>query len=145
MRPVASDPSLLWRVRRDAAGQTVIATHFDHGRAAYGDARDVAQRYIDSLVESSLRSRQARELSLQVRQKYVQTDDQRALNATYAFFVGSVIPQYPTATVAQFADTVDRLSATNPQIRDLSQLLDNFACPDRDRPPAGRTVTRKRP
>jgi NitT/TauT family transport system substrate-binding protein len=89
--------------------------------------RDVAQRYIDSLVEATVRSRQDKEFAMKVLQKYLNTDDQRALEATYEFFVGSVIPKYPTVTAAQFADTVAQLSSTNSRVKDfdLSTLLDN--------------------
>jgi NitT/TauT family transport system substrate-binding protein len=89
--------------------------------------RDVAQRYIDSLVEAAARSRQDKEAAIKVLQKYLNTDDRRALEATYDFFVGSVIPIYPTVNAAQFGDTVTQLAATNPRVKefDLSTLLDD--------------------
>jgi NitT/TauT family transport system substrate-binding protein len=89
--------------------------------------RDVAQAYIDSLVEAAARARQDKELAITVLQKYLNTNDRRALETTYDFFVGSVIPRYPTVSAAQFADTVAQLGATNPQIReyDLARLLDD--------------------
>jgi NitT/TauT family transport system substrate-binding protein len=89
--------------------------------------RDVAQRYIDSLVEAAARSRQDKELAIKVLQKYLNTDDRRALEATYEFFVGSVIPIYPTVSVGQFGDTVAQLASTNPRVKDfdLSTLLDD--------------------
>jgi NitT/TauT family transport system substrate-binding protein len=89
--------------------------------------RDVAQRYIDSLVEAAARSRQDKEAAIKVLQKYLNTDDRRALEATYDFFVASVIPVYPTVNAAQFGDTVAQLEATNPRVKDfdLSTLLDD--------------------
>jgi NitT/TauT family transport system substrate-binding protein len=89
--------------------------------------RDVAQRYIDALVDAAARARQDRALAISVLQKYLNTDDQRALAATYDFFVGSVIPVYPVVNAAQFADSIDQLVPNNPAIKDydLSKLLDN--------------------
>jgi NitT/TauT family transport system substrate-binding protein len=88
--------------------------------------RDVAQRYIDSLVQSIAKSRQDKEQTLKVLQKYLKTDDQRALSVTYDFFVGQVTPQYPTIRPEQFADTIAQLSATNDKIKtfDLATLYD---------------------
>jgi NitT/TauT family transport system substrate-binding protein len=89
--------------------------------------RDVAQRYIDSLVEAAARSRQDKQLAIKVLQKYLNTDDQRSLEATYDFFVGSVIPSYPTVSTGQFADTIAQLASTNSRVKefDLSSILDN--------------------
>ena len=88
--------------------------------------RDVAQRYIDSLVQAVARSRQDKEATLKVLQKYLKTDDQRALGVTYDFFVGQVTPQYPVVRPEQFADSIAQLSLTNDKIKgfDLSTLLD---------------------
>jgi ABC-type nitrate/sulfonate/bicarbonate transport system substrate-binding protein len=88
--------------------------------------RDVAQRYIDSLVQAIARSRQDKEQTLKVLQKYLKTDNQRALEVTYDFFVGQVTPQYPVVRPEQFADSIAQLSLTNDKIKsfDLATLLD---------------------
>jgi NitT/TauT family transport system substrate-binding protein len=88
--------------------------------------RDVAQRYIDSIVQAIARSRQDKEQSLKVLQKYLKNDDQRALGVTYDFFVGQVTPQYPQIRPEQFTDSVTQLSATNDKIKsfDLASLYD---------------------
>src|SRR5579864_8300630 len=88
---------------------------------------DVAQRYIDSLIMATARAKQDKQGALQVMAKYLKTDDQRALSTTYDFFVGSVLSLYPTVAPNQFTDTVDQLSQTNPNVKnvDLSTLLDN--------------------
>ena len=105
-----------------AAGGAVLVQ-----RSWLNTNRDVAQRYIDALVEAAGRARQDRALAISVLQKYLNTDDQRALAATYDFFVGSVIPPYPVVNAAQFGDSIDQLVSDNPGIRDydLSKLLDN--------------------
>ena len=88
--------------------------------------QDVAQRYIDSLVEATARSRQDKEKALSVLQKYLNNDDPRALQATYDFFVGQVTPQYPMPRPELFADSVSLLSANNPRVKDfdLSKVLE---------------------
>jgi ABC-type nitrate/sulfonate/bicarbonate transport system substrate-binding protein len=93
---------------------------------------DVAQRYIDSLVMATARAKQDKPGTLQVLAKYLKTDDQRALSTTYDFFVGQVLTLYPIVAANQFADTVDQLSQTNPDVKnvDLTTLLDNSLVQD---------------
>ncbi len=88
---------------------------------------DVVQRYIDSIVQAIARSKQNKEQSLPVLQKYLQNDDQRALGVTYDFFVGTVTPNYPVVRADLFGDAVEQLSATNDKIKafDLNKILDN--------------------
>jgi ABC-type nitrate/sulfonate/bicarbonate transport system substrate-binding protein len=88
--------------------------------------RDVAQRYVDAIVEAIAKARQDKELALSVLQKYEHTDDRRALEATYDFFVGQVTPQYPIPRPEQFTDAVAQLAASNPKIQEfnVAGLLD---------------------
>jgi ABC-type nitrate/sulfonate/bicarbonate transport system substrate-binding protein len=89
--------------------------------------RDVAQRYIDANVAAIARSRQDKEQALKVLEKYLNTSDRRALESTYDFFVGSVIPQYPVINREQFTDSIAHLSATNEKVKtfDVSTVIDN--------------------
>jgi NitT/TauT family transport system substrate-binding protein len=89
--------------------------------------QDVVQRYIDSIVQAIARSKQSKEHSLPVMQKYLKNDDPRALGVTYDFFVGTVTPSYPVVGVGLFADAVDQLSASNDKIKtfDVNKILDN--------------------
>jgi NitT/TauT family transport system substrate-binding protein len=88
--------------------------------------RDVAQRFVDALVQAIARSRQDKVQASVVLQKYLKNKDQRALGAMYDFFVGEVTPRYPVATPALFVDTVSQLSATDPTFKDydVSRILD---------------------
>jgi NitT/TauT family transport system substrate-binding protein len=88
-------------------------------RAWLDSNHDVAQRYMDSLVQGIARSRSDKELSLKVLQKYLKNDDQRALGVTYDFFVGQVTPQYPLIKPENFTDAIEQLSATNDKIKDF--------------------------
>jgi NitT/TauT family transport system substrate-binding protein len=89
--------------------------------------RDVAQRYIDSIVQAIALSKKDRERAIPVLGKYLKVDDQRALGVTYDFFVGTVTPDYPVVKAELFADAVEQLGAQNPKIKsfDLNALLDN--------------------
>jgi NitT/TauT family transport system substrate-binding protein len=104
-----------------AATDTSVVT-----RSWLNQNRDVAQRYTDAFVEAIAKSRQDKATALSVLKKYLNTDDQRALETTYDFFVGQVTPQYPLPRREYFADSVALLSATNEKVKDfdLSKLLD---------------------
>jgi NitT/TauT family transport system substrate-binding protein len=88
--------------------------------------RDVAQKYIDSLVEAIALNHKDKEKAISVLQKYLNTDDQRALETTYDFFVNNVTPAYPMPRVDLFKDSVDQLSASNDKVKDfdISKVLD---------------------
>jgi NitT/TauT family transport system substrate-binding protein len=89
--------------------------------------KDVAQRYVDSIVESVALSRRDKPQAIKVLQKYLKNDDERALGTTYDFFVGQATPTYPVVKAENFADVMTQLSATNDKIKDfdLSSVLDN--------------------
>ncbi|MCA1647988.1 MAG: ABC transporter substrate-binding protein [Chloroflexi bacterium] len=96
-------------------------------RAWLNANHEVAQRYIDSIVQAIARSKQSKEQSLPVLQKYLKNDDPRALGVTYDFFVGTVTPNYPVVRADLFGDAIEQLSATNDKIKsfDINKILDN--------------------
>jgi len=89
--------------------------------------KEVLQRYIDSIVEAIAYSKKNKTESLPVLGKYLNTDDQRGLSATYDFFVGNVTPDYPMVSANLWSDAVDQLGAQNDKIKsfDLNSILDN--------------------
>src|SRR5207248_2097923 len=96
-------------------------------RAWLNSNHDVAQRYIDSIVQAFALSKKNKEQSLPVLGKYLKNDDQRAMGVTYDFFVGTVTPDYPVVKPELFADAVQQLGAQNEKIKtfDLKSILDN--------------------
>jgi ABC-type nitrate/sulfonate/bicarbonate transport system substrate-binding protein len=88
--------------------------------------RDVAQRYVDSLVEAIARNRSDKAFATQVIRKYLKIEDQRAAETTYDFFVGQVTPQYPVSRPEQFEDALAQLSAGNEKVRgfEVSRIFD---------------------
>jgi NitT/TauT family transport system substrate-binding protein len=96
-------------------------------RAFLNTRREVAQRFVDAVVEGLTRVRQDRAFSIEVLKKYFQSDDQAAMEAAYDYHVQRVYPRVPTLSPTQFADSVEQLSRTEPRVRDvdLSKLIDN--------------------
>jgi NitT/TauT family transport system substrate-binding protein len=88
---------------------------------------EVAQRYIDSIVQAIALSKKNKEQAIPVLGKYLRNNDRRALDVTYDFFVGNVTPQYPVVDAALFGDAIEQLGATNEKIKsfDLRPMLDN--------------------
>jgi NitT/TauT family transport system substrate-binding protein len=77
----------------------------------------VAQAYVDSMIQGTMRSRSDREFTLKVLEKYLKTSDQHALNVTYDYFVGEVTPVYPVIGVENFDDAISQLSQSNDKIK----------------------------
>jgi hypothetical protein len=105
-----------------AAADTIVVQ-----RSWLNNNRELAQRYIDSIVEATARARADKQLSLNVLQNYFKTADQPALQTTYDFFVGTVLTLYPTVSPDLFSDTVTQLSATNSKVKgfDVSSIIDD--------------------
>jgi NitT/TauT family transport system substrate-binding protein len=82
-------------------------------RSYIKDHHDVVQRYVDSIVEAIGRGRTDRALAIDVLRKYHKIDDQKTLDATYDYFVGSVIPALPYPKPEQFADAKAILGEKN--------------------------------
>ena len=87
--------------------------------------RDVAQRYVDAIVEGRAKEAADPAFTLEVMKKYLQTGDEAGLRATYDYFM-RIQPVYPYPKAEQFTDSVQVLSATNEKVRgfDVAKLLD---------------------
>jgi NitT/TauT family transport system substrate-binding protein len=96
-------------------------------RAYLNANEDVVQRYVDSIVQAIAYAKKNKAETLPVLDKYLNTDDQRGLGATYDFFVGTVTPDYPTVRADLWGDAIDQLGAQNDQIKnfDVSKILDS--------------------
>ncbi len=96
-------------------------------RTWVAENKDVVQGYVDSLVEAIALAKKDRNAALPVLKKYLKSDDDRAINATYDFFVKEVSPSQPFSKPEQFADAQAQLGATNDKVKsfDLSKLFDS--------------------
>jgi NitT/TauT family transport system substrate-binding protein len=95
-------------------------------RSWVAEQREVVQRFVDSLVEATLRERADRELAEAVMRRYLRMEDLEALDATYEYFVKTVHPPAPYARPEQFVDMIEQASAQSPQLRhlDIDRLID---------------------
>jgi len=102
--------------------QGVIATK----RAYAKDYPDVIQRFMDSLIESIVRSKNDRPGSLPVLKAQLKLEDDAIVAATYDFFMGEVVPNVPTPTAAQFANAMSILSQQNDKLKgfDVARFID---------------------
>jgi NitT/TauT family transport system substrate-binding protein len=102
--------------------QGVIATN----RAYAKDHPDVIQRFMDSLIESIARLKNDRSGALPVLKAQLRLDDDAIVGASYDFFIGEVVPNVPTPTAAQFAQSISILSQQNDKVRgfDVARFID---------------------
>ncbi|MCA1646391.1 MAG: ABC transporter substrate-binding protein [Chloroflexi bacterium] len=108
-------------LRLPAANTSVIAQ-----RSWLTTHRQVAQRYVDSLIEATTHLKQDKPGTVTVLKKYYKSEDDAAMAATYDFHANEVLASLPMPRAEQFADALDQLGQSNPRVRevDLGNLLD---------------------
>lgn len=89
--------------------------------------RDVMQKYIDSLVQGTARTKHDKAFALSVLKKYFKSDDDKGMSAAYDFFALDVAPALPAITEAQFKDAIIELSKKNKKVEgfDVTRAIDN--------------------
>jgi ABC-type nitrate/sulfonate/bicarbonate transport system substrate-binding protein len=89
--------------------------------------RDVMQSYIDAMVEAIAREKSDKPFAEGIIRKYLKIDDQRLLDASYAYTIQKVIPAIPYVTPEQFKDTIEQASKRDARARsyDLNKLIDS--------------------
>ena len=89
--------------------------------------REAAQAYVDALVRAIAREKSDQAFTVGVMKKYLQSDDDKAMTATWEYYAKSVRPSLPYPTVDQFADPVAELGKKNDKIKslDLSKIVDS--------------------
>lgn len=88
--------------------------------------RDLMQKYVDSLVQGTARTKKDKAFAISVMKKYFKTDDEKGLNATYDFFALEVAPALPYITEDQFKEAIAELGKKNEKIKgfDASKVID---------------------
>ncbi len=104
------------------AANTVIAVQ----RSWVTTHRDIAQRYVDSIVAAIARAKRDKAYTIGVLKKYFRSDDENAMSVAYDFFMKEVTPSLPYPKVEQFADAKAVLGQKSEKVRayDVSKLLD---------------------
>jgi NitT/TauT family transport system substrate-binding protein len=89
--------------------------------------RPVAQKLVDSLVQSLARIKHDKAFTEQVMRKYLKYDDQKGLDYTYDYFAAEVWPDYPHVRPEQLADGLAELSKKNDKLKgfDPSKMIDD--------------------
>jgi len=96
-------------------------------RAWVKDHRDIAQRYVDSIVQAVATAKKDRAQTISVMKKYFKSDDEKELGAAADFFTREVLPSLPYPQPEQFADAKAVLGAKNERARnfDVASILDS--------------------
>ena len=89
--------------------------------------RDVAQHYVDSIVQAIAQAKKDKASTVVVMKKYFKSDDTEAMNIAYDFFMNQVTPSLPYPMAGQFQDSQRYLGQQNQRVRDfsISKLIDD--------------------
>jgi len=95
-------------------GQSTVSTH------SYVTAhKDVAQKYVDSMVQGIAKLKQDRALAIDVLGKRIKSDDQQAMGVAYDFYTKEIFPNFPEPKPELFQDAVTELQKEDPKIASL--------------------------
>jgi len=88
--------------------------------------RDVAQRYIDSMLQSVVKTKADKAQSVALLKKYYKSEDDAAMTFAYEYATQEAIASQPFPKVEQFKDSIATLSKSNPKLTsfDVASLLD---------------------
>ena len=98
--------------------------------------KDVMQRFLDAIIEATAAAKKDRAGSLEVLKKQLDIKDDKIAGAVYDYFMGKVVPQYPTPSAEQFADAKALLGESNAKVLavDASKFVDaSFVKSSQDR------------
>jgi NitT/TauT family transport system substrate-binding protein len=93
-------------------GQSSVST-----RAYVTAHRDVAQAYVNSMIEGIAKLKADRTLAISVLGKRIKSDDQQAMGVAYDFYTKEIFPTYPEPKPELFQDAIDGLSKEDPKIK----------------------------
>ncbi|HVA25514.1 MAG TPA: ABC transporter substrate-binding protein [Chloroflexota bacterium] len=96
-------------------------------RSYFKAHHDVAQKYVDSVVEAIARAKKDEPFTVNVLEKYFKSNDTKAMQATYDYFVNHVIPALPYPKPEQYADSKAVLGKKNAKVAafDVAKMLDD--------------------
>lgn len=103
------------------------ATQVETVARAYLNAhREVAQEFMDSIIEGVAAAKANRNQTIDLLKKYYKSSDDKAMGAAYDFYTGSVLPALPFPKADQFADAQAVLGASNDKVKqfNIDSLLD---------------------
>ncbi|HEX6512736.1 MAG TPA: ABC transporter substrate-binding protein, partial [Chloroflexota bacterium] len=95
-------------------GQSSVAS-----RAYVNAHRDVAQKYVDSIIEGIAKLKQDRALAIDVLSNRIKSTNQKALNVAYDFYTQEIFPDLPEPKPELFQDAITELSKEDPKIKSV--------------------------
>lgn len=98
--------------------------------------KDTVQRFVDAVIEATAAAKKDRAGSLDVVKKQLDIKDDKIAAAVYDYFMGKVVPQYPTPSADQFTDSKSILAESNAKILtvDAAKFVDaSFVKSSQDR------------
>jgi ABC-type nitrate/sulfonate/bicarbonate transport system substrate-binding protein len=104
------------------AANAVIAVR----RSWLADHRDVAQKYVDSIVQATAREKADKTLTMNVVRKYFKNEDEGQAETTWDYFSKHIHPPLPYPRPEQFTEIVSIGAQTNPKVKDfdVGSILD---------------------
>src|SRR5712692_106506 len=89
--------------------------------------RPTVQKFVDSMIEASARARKDKPLVIDILKKQFKSDDTRAMDVTYDFFVNSVIPPLPYPKAELYDSAKQILGAKNEQVKNfnVAKMIDD--------------------
>ena len=102
-------------------GQSSVSTR------AYVTAHpDVAQSYVDSIIEGIAKLKSDRALAISVLGKRIKSDDQKAMGVAYDFYTKEIFPTYPEPKPELFKDAITELSKEDPKLKtfDVNKIIE---------------------
>jgi NitT/TauT family transport system substrate-binding protein len=89
--------------------------------------KDVTQRYIDSIVEGSLRMRKDKAFTIDVMKNYLKGVDPDYLSKTYDYAMQNLFVAYPYIKPEMSADAITVLAKKDPKVKDfdVNKMQDN--------------------
>ncbi|HLG70217.1 MAG TPA: ABC transporter substrate-binding protein [Chloroflexota bacterium] len=93
-------------------GQSTVAS-----RSYVNAHHDVAQKYVDSIIEAIAQIKQNRAQAEEILGKRIKTTDQKSLDVAYDFYTKEIFPDLPDPNPALFQDAITELSKEDPKIK----------------------------
>jgi sulfonate transport system substrate-binding protein len=83
--------------------------------------RDLAQRYIDSIVEANTMARQNKQFTLDLMRKrmYQDTTNDAVMTAVYDFYIGQIFPPAPFPRPDMLQDSLTELASKNAAVKNI--------------------------
>ncbi len=96
-------------------------------RAWLNSHKDVAQKYVDSIVQGIARTKKDQPFAADTLAKYMKLDDKAAAAKAVAYADQNLFPSSPDIKADAFADAVAVLAPTNPKVQnfDVNKIIDD--------------------